>query len=251
MTADLLDLLDRARRASGHAATSGGVVRETSPDGRACRIVYAHCAADEVAGVVRDEVARAEANGYVLEWKLYGHDGPPGLADSLLAAGFRPDDPESVLVLPLTAATLAAFDAPAYERRRVDDAADVAEISREIGRGDVEEERRRLTAALRAAPDELSIHVAYVDGEPVACGRIHFPRDSDLAELAGGRTKTTHRRQGFFTALVAARLREAAARNRTHVSVDALPTSEPLLRRRGFRLVTGTRPYVYTPTPLA
>lgn len=251
VTADVLDRLDRARRAAGDASGRGGVVREFSPDGSACRIVFSRCAAEEVADVIRDEVTRAETGGYVLEWKLYGHDGPVDLADALLAAGFQPDDAESVLALPVNEAALAAFDGPAYEIRRVHDADDVAEISREIGRRNVEEEKRRLEAALLAAPDELSVHVAYVDGEPVACGRIYFTKSSDLAELAGGRTKTTHRTRGLFTALVAARLREAMARNRTLVLVDALPTSEPTLRKRGFQLVTGTRPYVYTPTSRA
>ncbi len=36
--------------------------------------------------------------GYTLEWKVYGHDGPANLVESLLAAGFEPDDEEQVLV---------------------------------------------------------------------------------------------------------------------------------------------------------
>ncbi|MCH0567569.1 MULTISPECIES: hypothetical protein [unclassified Streptomyces] len=43
------------------------------------------------------------------------------------------------------------------------------------------------------------------------------------------------------------RLREARDRGRTHAFVDARPTSEPVLRGRGFELVTWTRPFVYAP----
>lgn len=254
VVADMLRILDRERRGAGEPAGRGGVVRERSPDDTECRIVYSHSSAGEIDYVIHDEVSRADSAGYTLEWKVYGHDAPSDLRDRLLAARFRPDAVESVLVLPLREAALAAFAAPALAAPAFEikilpgtDLDDVAEIARETGRVNVEEETHRLSMALRAAPDEQSVHVAYVDGEPVAVGRIHFPRGSDVAELAGGRTKTTHRNRGVFTALVGARLREALARGRTHVFVDALPTSEPILRKRGFEFVTHTQPFVYEP----
>jgi hypothetical protein len=250
VTTDLLEWLDDTRRAAGKPSENGRVVREFSPDGKECRIVHSRCAPDELDEVLRQEKSLADAGGYALEWKTYGHDGPPGLEDRLLDAGFEPDDVESVLAFPLTARTLAAIDAPAHEIRHVHDEtglADVAEISREVGRSNVEEELARLAAVLRETPDEMSVHVAYSDGEPVACGRLYLPPRSAFAELAGGRTKSSHRNKGLFTALVAARLTEALERDRTHVFVDALPTSEPILRKRGFRFVTRTRPYLYEP----
>ena len=125
--------------------------------------------------------------------------------------------------------------------------ADVAAISAQIGRRNVEAETERLSAMLRDDPQALSIHVAYVGGEPVACGRIHYEHSPDVAELAGGRTVTTQRRRGLFTALVASRLREAAGRGCRYVFVDALPTSEPTLTKRGFTAITSTRPYLYEP----
>jgi predicted acetyltransferase len=66
-------------------------------------------------------------------------------------------------------------------------------------------------------------------------------------KLAGGRTVTTHRRRGLFTALVGSRLREAASRGCTHAFVDALPTSEPILTKLGFTSLTSTQPYTYEP----
>lgn len=250
MTAHILRSLDRERRSAGEPSLCGGIVREHSPDGSECRIVYSHCTAEEIEDVIRDEILRAESGDYTLEWKVYGHDAPHNLGDCLLAAGFEPDALESLLVLPVNEEALAAFDAPAYEIKRIHDAEglnDVADIAREIGRTNVEEEKHRLASVLGDTPDELSVHVAYVDGEPVACGRIHFKETSGFAELAGGRTKTTHRNRGLFIALVAARLREALVRNRTPVFVDALPTSEPILRKRGFQFVTHTQPFVYEP----
>ncbi|MDH6115264.1 hypothetical protein P3T36_006674 [Kitasatospora sp. MAP12-15] len=254
MSRDILATLDAERRAMGEPAGRGGVVREYAADGSQCRIVFSRLAPEEVDEVIRAEQALARDGGYALEWKVYGHDTPTPLAERLLAAGFEADDPELVLVLPVTQATMAAFGAPEAEVeaevRRVRDEAglvDYAEIAREIGRRNPDEEKQQLAAILRAEPESMSVHVAYVDGEPAACGRIHFRAGGDCAELAGGRTKTTHRKRGLFTAVVAARLAEAYERGRTLVFTDALPTSEPLLRKRGFQVVTSTQPFVYEP----
>ena len=217
-------------------------------------VVYSHCTAEEIQDVIREEISRATSANYNLEWKVYDHDTPPSRRDCLLTAGFEAEPLESVLVLPASAEAVAAFDAPAYEIKRIHDTQgldDVADISRQIGRANAEEEKSRLALALRDTPDELSVHVAYVDGVPVACGRIYFREGSEFAELAGGRTKTTYRNRGLFTALVAARLREALTKNRTHVFVDALPTSARILQSRGFQLVTHTQPFVYPATPRA
>jgi hypothetical protein len=248
--ADILAVIDSERRASGEAGR-GGVVREFAPGDTACRIVYSRLPAREADGIIREELALARQRGCTLEWKVYGHDLPADLAERLLAAGFTDGDPEQVLALPVNDRTLAAFVAPAgYEIRRVGDDAGLAayaEIAREIGRPNPEEERARLTSLLRRAPDAMSVYVAYDRGAPVAGGRIHFRAGSRCAELAGGRTMTTHRGRGLFTAVVAVRLAEARARGCELVLTDALPASEPILAGRGFRRVTSTRPYVYDP----
>jgi GNAT superfamily N-acetyltransferase len=227
------------------------VVRERVVGRSECRIVYSRLADPDADDVVRGEMALARDGGYTLEWKLYGHDLPTDLAERLLAAGFEAGDLEQVLMLPVDDRALAAFGTPAgCEVRRVRDEAglaDYAEIAREIGRRQPQEEQQELAAVLRRAPDTMSVHVAYVDGEPVAGGRIHFRAGGSCAELAGGRTKTAHRGRGLFTAVVGARLREARVRGRELVLTDALPTSEPILTRHGFRRVTSTRPFVYRP----
>jgi hypothetical protein len=252
---DILAALDRDRRGAGEVA--GAIVRERDGDGY--RIAYSHCDEDELDATIAAEQDRARRGGYPLEWKVYSHDTPAHLGDRLGAAGFEPADLEAVLVLPLTADSISAFAGPRgevprdevpYEIRRVHDAAglaDVADIAREIGRRNVVGERDGLARSLRDSPDAMSVHVAYVDGEPVSSGRIHFPAGSELAELAGGRTKTGFRNRGLFTAVVAARLLEAVERGRRHVLVDALPTSEPILRRRGFQLLAYTQPFEYEP----
>jgi predicted GNAT family acetyltransferase len=107
----------------------------------------------------------------------------------------------------------------------------------------VEAESHRLGIMLRERPKSLSIRVVYVDGEPVSSGRIHYGHSPEVAELVGGRTVPTHRKRGLFSALVAARLREAAGRGCRYIFVDALPMSEPILTKLGFATLTSTRPF--------
>lgn len=250
MTAEILKRLDFERRSSGELSRHGEVVRERSLDGTECLIVYSHFGTTrEVDEVIHNEISLAEERKYILEWKVYDHDTPLNLKDRLLAAGLEAGPIESLMVLPIKEEALAAFEAPAYDLRRIDDSGldDVAAISREIGRTNVDEEKRRLALTLREAPDQMSVYVAYIDGEAVACGRIHFKENSQFAELCGGRTRASHRNQGLYTALVAARLKEALERNRKYIVVDALPTSEPILLKRGFQFVTHTQPFVYHP----
>jgi hypothetical protein len=247
---EVLAELDALRRASGVAAGHADVVREYSADGSECRIVFADLAAAEVVELVRGERELARSGDYTLEWKVYGHDRQQGLAAALEAAGFVPGEEEQVLMLPVAEASSALFDTSGYEVRRVTDGAeldDYAEISRQIGRRNADEERRQLARLLEEQPDAMSVHIAYARGEPVSCGRAYYQAGSPFAELAGARTKTTHRRQGFFTAVVGSWLRQARERGCRLTVTDALPTSAPILRKRGFEVVTVTRPFIFEP----
>jgi GNAT superfamily N-acetyltransferase len=231
------------------------VVRETAADGTSCQIVLARPGAD-VAGVaelVAAEAGRARSLGQQLEWKVYDHDDLPGLEESLRGNGFKPDDVETVLALELTDAAIEhvvarapSADVRSVDVRRVDVAGldDVAAISADIGRSNVDAERRRLAAVLAQAPATMSVHVAYVDDVAAACGRAHYREGGPLVGIAGARTRTSYRRQGLFTALVAGRLAEARGRGCRLAVVDALPTSEPILTGLGFVPLTRTRPWV-------
>lgn len=197
---------------------------------------------------VHDAQVKARDGGYKLEWKVYGHDPAGGLTEMLVAAGFEAGYVETVLVLDLETVEWRRFSGPSYEMRTVHDdrgLSDLAAISRQMGRRDVEAEHNRLGVILRKRPVGVSIYVTYVDGEPVSSGRIHYGHSVDVAELAGGRTVPALRNHGLFTAIVAARLREAAARGCRYVFVDALPMSELILTRLGFGALTTTQPFTW------
>jgi hypothetical protein len=84
----LLQRLDHHRRC---LAEPGMVAREFSAGRSECRIMLAPATAAGIATLVAEEKALADRHGYTLEWKVYGHDGPANLVDTLLAAKLEPD----------------------------------------------------------------------------------------------------------------------------------------------------------------
>ena len=177
---------------------------------------------------------------------MFGHDQPPRLAERLTAAGFEAGDRELFMVLRADADALARFDLYPCDIRRVT-SADGLEAYRmvreEVSGKNGEREVARCLPILQNHPDTMSIYVAYVDGEPAACGRVYFHPDSQFAGLYGGNTREKFRRRGLFTQIVAARIREAMDRGVVNICVDALPTSEPILRKHGFESLTYTQPF--------
>lgn len=245
----LFSVLDDSRRGSG--LLSDRMVREWSHDRALCRIIFSELSPLQVPDAVSHERTMALAGGYALEWKVYGHDQLPQLESALMATGYTAGELESVLGIDLTDTSWQLFRNPVVDIRAVRDEAglaDVAKIAREIGRRRVDEEIRELSTLLRERPNALSIYLAYSGGEPVSSGRVHYGKIPTVAEFAGGRTVTTHRNKGYFTAVVGARLHDAASRGCRYVFVDALPTSEPILRKLGFTAVTTTQPFTLAPT---
>ncbi|ATG50751.1 hypothetical protein CFK38_03855 [Brachybacterium vulturis] len=242
----LLAVLDEARRSSGEEAP-GPVVRERPADGSELRIVHSACPAVDLPAVIHRELELARELEAEFEWKLYGHDEPPGLAAALRAAGLEPEPREAVLALDLRAlpATITERLEQVHEVSSVNVAglADYERISIESGRKNAQLERARLAASLTAEPEGLQVHVAYRDGVPVSGGRLYLA-DHGMAELAGGRTVPAYRRRGYFTATVLSRISAAITAGAQTLWVDALPSSAPIFRTLGFAVVTWTEPYL-------
>jgi hypothetical protein len=88
MCPSLLDRLDRQRRSAHDPSTGPEVLREFSPDRTVCGVVYSACTSDRIDDVIQREQARADAQRYAIDWKVYGHDEPHDLGERLVAAGF-------------------------------------------------------------------------------------------------------------------------------------------------------------------
>lgn len=176
------------------------------------------------------------------EWKVYHYDQPDDLVARLAARGFEVGTPETILVLPLAAATAVLLTPPAHSVRRLadpDELDSALQVHETLGQPSYAGLAGFLRDAMIITPDEVAIYVATVDGVVVASAWLFQRAGSAFASLWGGVTLPAYRGQGIYTALVAARVQEAARRGARFVSVDAGPFSLPILTRLGF-LAIGT-----------
>jgi hypothetical protein len=192
------------------------------------------------------------ARGEAVEWKTRGHDLPADLARRLRAAGFVPEDQETVLIA--VAADLAADPVlPAgLALRQVAADADmhaIAAMESEVWGQDWDWLATDLIARIRSAPDDITVFAVHdqAAGRLVSAAWLAFYPGTEFAGLWGGSTLAAWRGRGIYRALVAVRARHAVQRRVRYLQVDASADSAPILRRLGFRAVTTTTPYVWTP----
>ncbi|WP_034590418.1 GNAT family N-acetyltransferase [Hamadaea tsunoensis] len=190
--------------------------------------------------------------GEQVEWKTHGHDRPADLTDRLLAHGFQPEDPETVVIGPV--APLAAApprDIPGVRLRETTERADLEGIARmeeEVwGAGTRGHLVEMLAGEIEATPEEILIVVAEADGRIVSAAWTRYVPGTEFAGLWGGATLAEYRGRGIYKALVEHRARRAAERGFSLLQVDASADSRPILERIGLIPVTTTTPYVFEP----
>ena len=195
---------------------------------------------------IAEQVAWAASRGLMLSWKLYAHDTPRDLAERLIARGLEPQEPESIMVLDLERAPAALREPTVLDVRRLSDPALVAHV-KEVNGAVWGEEKPELYAELAHTmehrPEELSVYVAYCDHKPVASAWLRIREGKPFASLWGGSTLPAHRKRGYYTALLAVRVQEAARRGARFLTVDAGPMSRPIVAGHGFREITTARDY--------
>lgn len=189
--------------------------------------------------------------GEEVEWKLHGHDQPADLADRLRAAGFEPQEQETVVIGPVAAlaATLPVPPDPVRLREvtaRVD-LDRLARMEEEVWGSPRDWLADGLEREIAADPHSVTVVVAEADGEVVSAGWVRYVTGTPFATLWGWSTLPQWRRRGIYGALVNYRARLAGARGFTMLQVDASDDSRPILQRLGFVAVTTTTPHVYTP----
>jgi GNAT superfamily N-acetyltransferase len=191
--------------------------------------------------------------GEPFEWKLHGHDRPADLSERLRAAGFVPEDEETVVIAPVDAIGSESSLPDGVVLREARDRADLCRIA-ELEQAVWEEDGDwvdSLAEEREADPDGLRIFLAEVGDLAVCAGWVRFPSGTEFATLWGGGTRPGWRRRGIYRALVVHRARLAAERGRRYVEVDASDDSRPILERLGFVAVTTTTPYVWSPPAAA
>jgi GNAT superfamily N-acetyltransferase len=225
---------------------AGSVVRAIFPDG-GC-VVYSELAAAEVDAAIAGEVVHFRSLGIPVEWKVHGHDQPPGLGQMLETAGFVADPPETLSALDLGAPANPHPAPPGVEVRRVEDERGVEDMVRVSVQAfarpkeEFEAQYRRLVHD----PD-VALFLAYLDGQPVSAGRLEMAPERAFAGLYGGGTVPEFRHRGIYRSLVEARASFARERGYRFLTVDALETSRPILELLGFRALTSIVGWIWTP----
>lgn len=206
---------------------------------------------DGLQDLIARTVGHFRALGEAFEWKTHAHDDPADLTDRLLAAGFVPEERETVLigmaqlmatepVLPVgvTLRKVTALD----DLRRIE--AMEAEVWDERDRSGLADD---LAGRIAAAPEEITVLVAEAGDDVVSAAWLVPNPGTTFAGLWGGATLAAWRGRGIYRALVARRAQLAVARGTEFLQVDASEDSRPILERLGFTAVTTTTPYVWTP----
>ncbi|WP_433699446.1 GNAT family N-acetyltransferase [Nocardiopsis sp. CA-288880] len=204
---------------------------------------------DELDRLIARQRERFAARGEAVEWKTHGHDLPKDLPDRLRAAGFAPEERETVLI-GRTDVVSAPVPPEGIVLRRVgepDDMRRVADMESRVWGGDWSWLGEDLAARTAEDPDGIVVLVAEAGGEVVSAAWLVFLRGTEFAGLWGGSTLPPWRGKGIYRSLVAARAHIAAARGVRYLRVDATDASAPVLRRLGFEGVTTTTPYVWSP----
>jgi GNAT superfamily N-acetyltransferase len=251
---EVLALFDRQMRRDMRAEGGGSrierdgpVIRHVGADAQAWNaVVWSNLDETTADAAIAGEVRRFAELGFPFEWKLYGYDQPADLGDRLIAAGFEPDDEETLMVAAVSDLTV-GVDLPEGVRiDRVTDPAGVELMARASEQAFGESAdwlRHRLLDQLATDPDNAYLFVAMAGGEPVSGARMDVNRGTAFAGLWGGGTVSEWRGRGIYRALVAERARIAADLGYRYLQVDASDQSRPILERLGFAVLTSTTPY--------
>jgi GNAT superfamily N-acetyltransferase len=257
---DLLAAYDKQLRGIAHGGRPGLIVERDGPLTRVAGQYRGFVSGPRDLGVDGAEldalIARQRdyfaARGETLEWKTRGHDLPAELPERLRAAGFVPEDTETIVIGVASQMAAEPVLPPGVSLREVRDEADmraIAAMESAVWNLDWGWLADDLISRIAAAPDDIAVFAAFDDatGQVVSAAWLVFVPSTDFACMWGGSTLAEWRGKGIYRALIAVRARLAVARGVSYLEVDASDNSAPILRRLGFRAVTTTTPYVWTP----
>ncbi|SDP35325.1 Acetyltransferase (GNAT) domain-containing protein [Pedococcus dokdonensis] len=203
---------------------------------------------------VRDLVGQALAHYQALpeistvEWKTRGHDHAPGLHDALVARGFTPDEPESIMVGEASLLAVEVELPDGLSVRRVTDEDEVQAMTAMQGEvfGDSPAQlaamAEQILHRLRTR-DDMEMWVAEDRGRIVSAGRLEPVAGTEFAGIWGGATLPEYRGRGIYRALTSARARSAIEHGKRYINSDSTEFSRPILERSGFLKVSTTTPY--------
>ena len=214
-------------------------------DTREGTVIYSQLNEANAEDTISEQVSYFESIGQGFEWKLYDYDQPSDLKERLASCGFIIEEAEAIMVLDLEDAPEILWHPVLQNAQRILDSEkipDVLTVEQQVWEEDFSWLGEYLGGTLSKYPEQMSVYVAYIDGQPASAAWTYFPKHSQFASLWGGSTVGSFRKQGLYTALLAVRAQEAKARQVRYLTVDASPMSRPILEKFGFEMMAYSYP---------
>lgn len=258
---ELRHALDRQLRGAVHLRLPAGAWEERDgpvrrylgmgPGGLVLYSDLGGLAGEELDRLIRRQQDRFTALGQGFEWKTYAHDQPPDLPSRLRALGFVPEATENVAIGLVAEQALAPISLPeGVTLRAATSLADLHRLAQLLTMvfGEPREFLAEVFwAEMEANPADVVVLLVEAQGEVVGGARVELCPGTEFATLWSGATHPAWRGRGLYKAMVRHRARLAQARGLRYLEVDALEASRVILERLGFRTVTTTTPYNWTP----
>jgi hypothetical protein len=205
------------------------------------QIAFSALSEADADAVIAEQAAHYRGLGTAVEWAVYAHDTPTDLVTRLERHGFEVGPREAVVVL--DAQTRPDWlAAPCPHRvepvRTARDLKVFADVAERIFYRDQTPVVRELEARLAESSTEHVAYIVYHGALPASVARLYTHPASLFAGLYGGGTLDGHRGRGLYRATVQRRALDALQAGARYLRVDALPTSQPILERLGFEVVT-------------
>ncbi len=227
----------------------GPVVRYVHQQGGLCVVLAADLDTDTADEHIRRQIAYARGAGSTLEWKLLSFDTPTDMHARLVAYGFAPDEPETIMVQAMDEPAESLLQPPASDIRRITTREGLESVialqERIWGEGNASINLSLLPHL--ADGGTIALYAAYVDDQPVASARLAHTPGRAVGGLWGGATLPEHRKRGLYTDLLRVRVQEALRRGAQMLTVDARPMSRPILEKLGFQPIATALGFVLEP----
>src|SRR5262245_20636149 len=150
--------------------------------------------------LIARQIAAFAARGEHFEWKYHGHDLPADLPDRLKAAGFQPDDQETIVVASVADITGDVVLGDRVVLREVTTRGDfdrIAGLEQAVWGEYPNGLAEMLDAEQSADPEGITVVVAEASSTVVCAAWIRFDKGTDFASLWGGATLEKWRRRGI------------------------------------------------------
>lgn len=196
--------------------------------------------------LMRSQQQLAQDSSITLEWKWFSEDSHASqIQEWLLEAGFIADEAEASMAVDIATIDWPEPNLKVTRCTRESQLETVFEIQQRVWQTSMSQRLEGALEIFRNQPERLSYYLVEIDGKAVCSGWASYTPNSDFVGLWGGSCLPQFRSLGCYRALVGARAQEAMARDRKYLSIDALPSSRPIVERLGFELLSVTVPYVF------